>query len=241
MNGAADGARTAAQYDAMARAYSDFNAVNAANAHYERPATMALLGDLAGKRVLEAGCGGGTLTEWMIEKGALVTAFDVSGEMAALTSERVGDRADIRQHDLQDPLAFAADGSSDVVVASLVLHYLRDWEPVLAEFRRVLAPSGLVVFSTHHPSWDWQVHSPENYFAIKQVSETWMRGGEPFEVTFWRRPLRAMVGAVRGAGLLIEDLVEAEPLPELAEKDPESYEQLRTSPFFLHFCLRARA
>ncbi|MGO9560724.1 MAG: class I SAM-dependent methyltransferase [Acidimicrobiales bacterium] len=240
MTGAEDGARTAAQYDAMARAYVDLNAVNAANAHYERPATIALLGHLVGKRVLEAGCGGGALTEWMIEKGARVTAFDVSAEMAALTSERVGDRADIRQHDLHDPLTFAADASYDVVVASLVLHYLRDWEPVLAEFRRVLAPGGLILFSTHHPSWDWQGHSPEDYFAIKQVSETWLRGGEPFEVTFWRRPLRAMTAAVKAAGLVVEDLVEAEPLPELADKDPESYEQLRTSPFFLHFCLRAR-
>jgi SAM-dependent methyltransferase len=160
--------------------------------------------------------------------------------MVGLASERLGARAAVFRHDLHDPLEFAADGSFDIVVASLVLHYLRDWEPVLTEFRRVLAPGGVVIFSTHHPAWDWQEFNPDDYFAVKQVTDTWIRAGRPFEVTFWRRPLRAMTAAVRAAGLVIDDLVEPEPLPELAAQDPEDYEQLRTSPFFLHFRLRAR-
>ena len=36
------------------------------------------------------------------------------------------------------PLAFASDASFDLVVASLVLHYLRDWIGPLRELRRVL-------------------------------------------------------------------------------------------------------
>jgi SAM-dependent methyltransferase len=200
---------------------------------------MALLGDVAGKRVLEAGCGAGPLTEWLVEKGAVVTAFDVSDGMVSLAKERVGGRATVFQADLHDGLPFAPDGRTDLVVASLVLHYLRDWGPVFAEFRRVLAPGGAVVFSTHHPAWDWQGHSPDDYFAVIQVSETWMRGGLPFEVTFWRRPLREMTRVIAGVDFLIEELVEAEPLPALASSDPEADHQLRTSPFFLHFRLRA--
>ncbi|MGH2366245.1 MAG: class I SAM-dependent methyltransferase [Chloroflexota bacterium] len=84
-------------------------------------------------------------------------------------------------------------------MASLVLHYVRDWEPILAEFRRVLKPTGRVVFSTHHPKMDARVHSPRGYFAIKQVTERWQRGGEDFEVTFWRRPLTAMAEAITAA------------------------------------------
>ncbi len=41
----------------------------------------------------------------------------------------------------------------------------------LAEFHRVLAPQGAVVFSTHHPARDWQLHSPDDYFVIKQVTD----------------------------------------------------------------------
>jgi hypothetical protein len=47
-----------------------------------------------------------------------------------------------------------------------VLHYLADWVGPLTEFHRVLAPHGAVVFSTHHPAMDWQLHSPEDYFAV---------------------------------------------------------------------------
>lgn len=234
-----DGIRTASEYDAMAALYADFNESNAANAHYERPATIALVGDVAGTRVLEAGCGAGPLTEWLVDQGADVTAFDVSSGMVSLAKERVGSRATVLRADLHEGLPFAVDGQTDLVVASLVLHYLRDWEPVFAEFRRVLAPGGAVVFSTHHPAWDWQDHSPDDYFALVQVSETWTRGGLPFEVTFWRRPLRDMTRVIAEAGFVIEALVEADPLPALAAKDPEADHQLRTSPFFLHFRLRA--
>ena len=48
----------------MAAEYSADNADNAFNALYERPATIALLGDVKGRRVLDAGCGSGLLTQW---------------------------------------------------------------------------------------------------------------------------------------------------------------------------------
>ncbi|MGH9172117.1 MAG: class I SAM-dependent methyltransferase [Acidimicrobiales bacterium] len=235
-----DGRRTAAQYDAMAAGYASFNEVNAANAHYERPATIALLGDVAGKDVLEAGCGAGPLTWWLVEHGATVRAFDVSPEMAALAQARVGDRADVTVRDLHDGLGHVDDASQDIVVASLVVHYLRDWEGIFGEFRRVLRSTGKVVFSTHHPAWDWQEHSPCDYFAVIQATETWSRGGSPFEVTFWRRPLGEMTRVIAQAGFAIESIGEPEPLPELAGADPEADSQLRTRPFFLFFCLRPR-
>lgn len=30
-----------------------------------------------------------------------------------------------------------------------------------------------VLFSTHHPAMDWQLHSRDDYFAVRQVTETW--------------------------------------------------------------------
>lgn len=240
MSPSEEGARTAAQYDAMAGPYAAFNEVNAANAHYERPATMRLVGELAGRRVLEIGCGAGALTEWMVEEGATVTACDVSREMLALARGRLGARAEFHWADLHDPLSFAGDGGYDLVVASLVLHYLEDWDRVFAELARVLAPGGRVVFSTHHPAWDWQAHTPDDYFATKQVSEQWMRGGRPFQVTFWRRPLREMTRSISACGFVIDELWEPEPLPELAGKDPEAHHELTSRPFFLLFRLLRR-
>jgi 2-polyprenyl-3-methyl-5-hydroxy-6-metoxy-1,4-benzoquinol methylase len=73
-----DDERAAAQYDAMAAAYAADGAENVFNASYERPATIGLLGDVRGKRILEVGCGAGILTEYLVESGADVVELDVS-------------------------------------------------------------------------------------------------------------------------------------------------------------------
>lgn len=231
-----DGQQSARQYDAMAPWYSAANEVGSFNAYYERPAMIALLGPVTGCRVLEVGCGSGPLTSWLVDHGAVVTAMDVSSGMLRLARQRVGDRAELIVADAGDPLPFASDGSFDFVVASLVLHYIEYWQPVLQEFRRVLKPKGAIVFSTHHPTMDWE-HSPDDYFAVKRVTELWRKVDRDFEVTFWRRPLTAMTEAISSSGLVIERLIEPRPVPELRERDPEAYEEITTKPRFLFFRL----
>jgi len=233
-----DEAQWAKQYDAFATEYAAKNETGPFNAYYERPAMIALLGDVAGLRVLEPGCGAGPLTRWLVDHGAIVKAFDASHAMVELARSRVGDRADFFVADLAEPLSFAPDGGFDLVVASLVLHYVEHWVPVLQEFRRVLAPGGSVVFSTHHPTQDATVFSPDDYFAIKLVTERWGYG-PGFDVTFWRRPLTAMTGAIAEAGFVISRLVEPEPVPELADVDPELFHRFKTQPQFLFFRLQA--
>jgi hypothetical protein len=49
------GVREAHNYDSFAEAYSAENEASLFNAYYERPATLALAGDVAGRRVLDAG------------------------------------------------------------------------------------------------------------------------------------------------------------------------------------------
>ena len=124
--------------------------------------------------------------------------------MVRLAYERLGRRARILTADLAEP--FATDASVDLVVASLVMRYLADWATPLAEFHRILEPGGAVVFSTHHPATDSQLHSRDDYFAVKQVTETWLKDGQPFNVTFWRRPLTAVTAAISSAGFVIDRL-----------------------------------
>lgn len=94
------------------------------------------------------------------------------------------------------------------------------------------------MFSTHHPTMDWKLSSPDNYFATKQVTDNWSVGSGEFRVTFWRRPLTARCEAIAAAGFAIEQLVEPEPLAALADRDPVAYEEVRTKPRFLFFRLR---
>jgi hypothetical protein len=87
---------------------------------------------------------------------------------------------------------------------------------------------------------DWQAHSPDDYFAVKQVTEVWFKGTRDFEVTFWRRPLTAITEAIAASGFVIDRLIEPQPLPALQDRDPEAYDELRRAPAFLFFRLVPR-
>ena len=124
----------------LAAAYARVTAANVANAAYERPAMRALLGDVRGLDVLDAGCAAGEHSAWLAERGARVVALDASETMVRLARERLRESARVLQADLAQPLPFA-DASFDIVVSSLTLHYLEDWTPPLRELARVLRPA----------------------------------------------------------------------------------------------------
>jgi ubiquinone/menaquinone biosynthesis C-methylase UbiE len=113
-------------YDSFAEAYTAANETNLINAYYERPAMLALAGDVAGRRILDAGCGSGPLFAALRDRGAIVAGIDKSAGMLELARRRLGDGADLRVAELGSPLPFP-DGTFDDVMASLVLHYLEDW------------------------------------------------------------------------------------------------------------------
>lgn len=56
-------------YETLADAYAEAIDTKPHNAYYERPATLSLLPEVAGKRVLDAGCGPGAYAEWLLDRG----------------------------------------------------------------------------------------------------------------------------------------------------------------------------
>ncbi|MET9629629.1 class I SAM-dependent methyltransferase [Lentzea sp. NPDC006480] len=228
-------------YDRLAEAYTESNETDIQNAYYERPAMLALAGDVTGRRILDAGCGSGPLLAALRGRGAVVSGFDLSAGMLALARRRVPG-ADLRVADLAEPLPYA-DAAFDDVIASLVLHYLGDWGPALAELHRVLKPGGRLLISIDHPFAMHMIHRAEgrrtNYFETYNYTETWDHTGEPVEMSFWNRPLHAMTDAFTAAGFTITTISEPLPVPEARELFPEDYRALTTSPSFLFFVLSA--
>ncbi len=229
-----DSARAASQYDAMAEEYTAENDDGVFNALYERPAMLSFVGDVDGKSVLDIGCGAGQLSHILNKRGASVTGIDVSSKMVELARKRLGDQVDLQVHDLAQPLPFD-DASFDIVVASLVMHYLEHWAPALREILRVLTENGAVAFSTHHPTMDWKLHNPDNYFTKKQTTEVWTKGGKPFEVTTWRRSLGEISREICDAGFVISRIDEPMPQPSLQAIVPSTDAYLRTHPHFIFF------
>jgi SAM-dependent methyltransferase len=126
-------------------------------ARYARPAgdtsyaweyAFHLLGDAAGRRVLDLGCGDGRCTTLVASHGGTVTALDISAELLAIArvrSELDGNLNAVRPlcasiHDM--PLV---SESFDVVFGMAVLHHV-DLERAAREVHRVLARGGRAIF-----------------------------------------------------------------------------------------------
>ncbi|MEU9376043.1 class I SAM-dependent methyltransferase [Streptomyces sp. NPDC048255] len=224
-------------YDRFAEAYAAENEENLVNAYYERPGMLALAGDVAGRRILDAGCGSGALSAALRDRGAVVTGIDASAGMLALAKRRLGDEATLHLVDLSDPLPFA-DGAFDDVVASLVLHYLEDWGPVLAELRRVLRPGGRLIASVDHPFVAYTIQDPRpDYFATTSYTFDWTFNGQSVPMRFWRRPLHVMTDAFTTAGFRLSAISEPQPDPAARELFPDAFHALSTKTCFLFFVL----
>ena len=113
--------------------------------------------DLAGKRVLDIGCGIGGLDEMLVELGAShVTAVDVAAPLIALARRRVADpRIAFEVIEPEQALPFA-NASFDVVFTKDAWLHVIDKRALLGEVHRVLKPGG------------------------RLAGGDWMKGPEPF-------------------------------------------------------------
>jgi SAM-dependent methyltransferase len=219
------------EYDRIAAVYEAITDDNLANAHFERPTLRSLLPSVEGRRVLDAGCAAGHHSEWLARHGALVTAVDLSPRMVALTEQRLAGRGEARVHDLREPLDFLQDGSIDVVVCSLTIHYLDDLGPTLREFRRALVPTGSLVVSTHHPFIDWRWFGMAGYYQTGIVEDHWERFGATLRLR--RRTMEDIMRAIEESGFVIRRYREPRPDPEIVASHPPADPEWVTQPTFL--------
>ena len=106
--------------------------------------------DLAGRNWLDAGCGTGTLSRLLAERGCKVLGVDAAVEMVEAAGQLV-------QCEESLPLKFervetiarlpVVSQSCDGVLCSSVLEYVHDVDACLREFARVLRPGGLLLVS----------------------------------------------------------------------------------------------
>lgn len=95
------------------------------NRYVDRPAMLNLTGEVAGQRLLDAGCGAGHYSAALVERGASVLGVEGSAVLVNHARARLGGRAEIWQHDLNTPLDSLANATFDGVLCALVLHTYR--------------------------------------------------------------------------------------------------------------------
>ncbi|MEU2349401.1 class I SAM-dependent methyltransferase [Modestobacter sp. NPDC049651] len=186
-----------------------------------READAHLLGDVAGRRVLEVGCGSAPCSRWLRTAGAVPVAFDVSGGMLARAAElnrATGVDVPLFQADAgRIPLA---DASVDLACSAFGgLPFVADAQAVLAEVARVLRPGGRFVASVNHPM-RWPLpDTPDpddlrvvaSYFDRRPYVETDEAGRTVY--VEHHRTVGDWVRAVVGAGFRLTDLLEPEWTP----------------------------
>ncbi|WP_405106265.1 methyltransferase domain-containing protein [Micromonospora sp. NBC_01405] len=118
-----------------------------------RESEARLLGDVAGRRVLEVGAGAAAVARWLATAGARPVALDLSIGMlrhAAAAADRSGVRVPLVQADAL-ALPFADAAFDTACTAFGAIPFVADSAAVMREVFRVLRPGGRWVFSVTHP------------------------------------------------------------------------------------------
>lgn len=182
--------------------------------YYNRGDTLDLLGPVADRTVLDAGCGLGLYALDLSQAGAIVTGIDLNED--ALRSARALATAPTSfiRADLSEPLEFLGYRSFDAILCSLVLHYIEDWSAVLSEFTNLLKPHGRLVISVQHPFADYFDAGSKNYHS----RERWYSGN--LDCPFWRRSLEEIMENLTSAGFVVDRLREPSPACEWESSRP---------------------
>jgi SAM-dependent methyltransferase len=213
------------QYEVFADEFSKLGEDSFFNAHYDRPACLALLGDVKGKHVLDVACGPGLYAEELLRRGAQVTGCDQSPRMVELARGRAK-TGEFRRHDLADPLDWVEDGSIDLVLFALAVEYIDDRVAAFKELHRVLRPRGALVLSRLHPTGDWLRHGG-SYFEPRVIEEIWDTG---WRLRYRLSPLESTCEDLYESGFMIERLLEPRPAPSAEALDPEMFARLQREP-----------
>ena len=190
--------------------------------HLLNPALLRMLGDVRGRRVLDAGCGQGYFSRMLADRGAAVTGvepgrslYEYAVEMEAARGQGIRYvRADLcRLPDLGAPF--------DACVASMVLCGIPDWREAMRACVEAVAPGSTFVFSVIHPCFEglgttWREHG---HYRVSDYFEEYEIDGP--HAPDWHRPLSAYLNALAGLGCRLREVAEPRLDAAAAAEGPE--------------------
>ena len=200
-----------------------------------------LLGDVAGRDVLEIGRGSAPCARWIAGRGARAVAVDLSVGMlrvgAEAASRSTGPAATVPLIQADAGRLPFTDNSFDVAFSAFgAIPFVADTSGVMAEVARVLRPGGRFVFSVNHPMrWIFRDDPGQEglvaafpYFDRTPYTEY----DEEGRLTYveHHRTVGDRIRELVGAGFVLQDLIEPE-WPEWLDREWGQWSPLRGSIF----------
>jgi len=215
-----------------------------ANELFEIPALRSLLPNLEGKKVLDLGCGFGEHCVQYIQAGATkVVGIDISEKMLEVAKM---ENNDPRITYINTPMENISEikETFDIVVSSLAIHYVEDFDILVQDVYEMLNDEGLFIFSQENPintcysSGDRWTKDEEgnklfanlsNYSLEGERESKWFVDG----VKKYHRTFSTIVNTLVKAGFQIEKMIEPVPTPELLKIYPDQKDLLHKPDFLL--------
>ena len=191
-----------------------------ARQHLLNPALFALLGDIAGKRILDAGCGQGYLSRMLAKQGAIVTGVEPADVWYHYSFEREQRNPLGITYIQQDLSLFTSHTNTfDIVVANMVFMDIPDYEAAIRNCIASLKHGGNFTFSILHPCFEEDA-SEWNKKGCVEVRE-YLRNytiKSGYGYTF-HRPLSSYLNLIIEVGCVIQRMVE----PRLSQEIVQQY------------------
>ncbi len=188
-----------------------------------RPLILDMLGDLHGKKVLDAGCGSGYVTAELAINAEKVTGTDFSANFIALCKKKYADRVnlDFTEHDITSPFPFD-DTSFDAIICKMVLQYVPNIHTFVTETVRLLKDRGELVVVVDHPFRAAYFNAqsedgPEDSLSSNRPRTKIGLWGET-ELTWYARTTSSYIQPFIDAGLQLTEL--CEPLEQTDSNNP---------------------
>jgi SAM-dependent methyltransferase len=201
----------------------------------EWPAIRAMLPPLAGKHVVDLGCGFGWASRWMAGQGAAsVLGLDLSENM--INRARQDTSASAITYDITDLETLELPQAQfDLAYSALAFHYVRDFARLVRMVHAALKPGGDFVFTIEHPIFMAAAHPhwiededgrktwPVNGYSVEGERRTdWFAKG----VVKYHRTMATTLNTLIASGFAIREIGEFYPTAEQIAEVPALAEEL---------------